>query len=161
MSQIANRFREIILNGDWVVGSNYRAHLSDITWEQAIRKTGSLNTIADLVCHIHYYISGVLKVLEGGTLEIKDEFSFNHSPIKSQEEWQSLLAIVWNDSERLANIVEQMTDDSLKRNFSDEKYGDYEKNINALIEHSYYHLGQIVLLKKMNFDNQTSSGLSI
>ncbi len=62
-SSIADRFREVILNGEWVVCTNYKAQLSDLTWEQATKKIGSLNTIADLTFHIHYYISGILKVL--------------------------------------------------------------------------------------------------
>ena len=30
-----------------------------------------------------------------------------------------------------------------------DKYGNYRRNIEAMIEHSYYHLGQISLIKKM------------
>ena len=37
----------------------------------------------------------------------------------------------------------------MKENFVDEKYGTFQRNIEAMIEHSYYHLGQIVLIKKM------------
>jgi hypothetical protein len=33
--------------------------------------------------------------------------------------------------------------------FVDEKYGTYLRNIEAMIEHSYYHLGQIVLIRKI------------
>lgn len=33
--------------------------------------------------------------------------------------------------------------------FVDEKYGSYLRNIEGVIEHSYYHLGQVVLVKKM------------
>jgi hypothetical protein len=42
-----------------------------------------------------------------------------------------------------------MPDKKLKEVFTDKKYGSYERNINAMIEHSYYHLGQITLIKKM------------
>jgi hypothetical protein len=33
--------------------------------------------------------------------------------------------------------------------FEEEKYGIYRRNIEAIIEHSYYHLGQISLIKKL------------
>jgi hypothetical protein len=42
-----------------------------------------------------------------------------------------------------------MNDNKLTESFVEEKYGTYYRNIDAMIEHSYYHLGQIVLLKKI------------
>jgi hypothetical protein len=33
--------------------------------------------------------------------------------------------------------------------FVDEKYGTLLRNIEGVIEHSYYHLGQIALIRKM------------
>ena len=150
--KIAGRFREVVLDGKWVVQTNYKAQLSGLSWEQATKKIGSLNTIADLTFHIHYYISGILNVLEGGKLEIKDQFSFNYIPIQSQQVWEALLAKLWYDTEKFASIVEQMNEAQLDEDFSNEQYGDYAKNINALIEHCYYHLGQIVLIKKLQFD---------
>ena len=153
-SQIANRFREVIFNGTWVTGTNFKAQLSNLTWEQATQTINSLNTIAALTSHIHYYISGILNVLEGGTLDIRDKFSFDFPPIKSQEAWEKVLNNLWKDSERFANLVEQMTEEKLKEDFSDKKYGSYQRNIEAMIEHSYYHLGQIVLIKKLILSKQ-------
>jgi uncharacterized damage-inducible protein DinB len=153
-SQIANRFREVILNGTWIAGTNFKDQLSNVSVEQATQKIGSLNTIAVLTSHIHYYISGILNVLEGGRLEIKDKFSFDFPPLKSQEDWEKVLHKFWNDSEKFANLVEQMAEEKLKEDFTDKKYGSYQRNINAMIEHSYYHLGQIVLIKKLIFNKQ-------
>jgi hypothetical protein len=42
-----------------------------------------------------------------------------------------------------------MPEEKLNQVFVDEKYGTYQRNIDAMIEHAYYHLGQIVLIKKM------------
>ena len=148
-SQLAHRFREILLDGDWVAGTNYKDQLSDITWEQATTQVGSLNTIALLTFHIHYYIAGILNVLDGGTLDIRDRFSFDSPPITTQQEWESLLGNLWNDAERFANVVERLTDEQLQKDFTDAKYGNYQRNIDGMIEHSYYHLGQIVLIKKL------------
>lgn len=148
-TQVANRFREVLLNGEWVVNTNFKAQLSDLTWEQATHKIGNLNTIALLTFHIHYYIGGVLNVLEGGTLDIKDKYSFDLQPIQSQEEWDALRNRLWRDSERYADLVEQMPEERLQEVFVDEKYGNYQRNLDAMIEHSYYHLGQIVMLKKL------------
>lgn len=147
--QIAHRFREVILNGTWIANTNYKDQLEGLNWKTAIQKIDSLNTIADLAQHIHYYISGILNVFNGGTLDIKDKYSFDFPPIQSQDQWEEFLNKFWNDIERFAVFVEQMTDGKLNDIFVDEKYGTYHRNIEAMIEHSYYHLGQIVLIKKL------------
>ena len=153
-SQIAKRFREVVLNGTWVAGTNFKDQLSTVSAEQATQKIGTLNTIALLTSHIHYYISGILNVLEGGTLDIRDKFSFDFPAVKSQEDWEKVLDKFWNDSEKFANLVEQMTKEKLNEDFTDRKYGSYQRNINAMIEHCYYHLGQIVLIKKLILNKQ-------
>ena len=147
--QIARRFREVILNGTWVANTNYRDQLSSCSWETATTKLKSLNTIAILAQHIHYYVNGINKVLRGGTLDIRDRYSFDFTPIQSQNEWEAFLTGFWNDAEEFASMIEQMTEEKLKEVFTDEKYGTYQRNIDGMIEHSYYHLGQIVLIKKM------------
>lgn len=148
-TQAANRFREVILNGTWVANTNFKAQLSDITWQLATHKVGTFNTIAALTYHIHYYIAGILNVFEGGTLDIKDKYSFDLPPIQSQEDWEQLRDKLWSDAEKFAHFVEQMPDEKLHAVFVDEKYGTYLRNIDGMIEHSYYHLGQVVLIKKL------------
>jgi len=147
--ELAMRFREVILNGTWIANTNYRHQLTELNREIATSKFDSLNTIAVLAQHVHYYINGIKNVLEGGSLDIKDKYSFDFVPIQSQSEWENFLNKFWNDSEAFALLVEQMPEEKLKEVFVDEKYGSYQRNIEAMIEHSYYHLGQIVLLKKI------------
>lgn len=147
--QIADRFREVILNGVWIANTNYKDQLSNVHWEQAITKIGSLNTIALLTFHINYYVSGVLNVFNGGPLEIKDSYSFDAPKITSEEDWHRLRNDLYTNAEEFANLIQSMPDDQLDEIFVDKKYGTYQRNIDAMIEHSYYHLGQITLIKKM------------
>lgn len=153
-NQIANRFKEVLLNGTWIANTNYREQLSDVTWKQATKKIGSLNTIAALTYHINYYIAGVLNVFEGGLLEIRDKYSFDLQKIQSKEDWDSLLNTLWANAGKFANHVELMPDGKLEEIFVDEKYGNYRRNIEGIIEHSYYHLGQISLIKKMIIESE-------
>jgi hypothetical protein len=148
-SQIASRFREVLLNGTWIANTNYKDQLSDVTLKQATSKIGSLNTIAALTYHINYYIAGILNVFEGGALEIRDKFSFDLPPINSEASWEKMLAEMWANAEKFADHVERMSDEQLDAVFVEEKYGNYRRNIEGMIEHSYYHLGQIALIKKM------------
>lgn len=147
--QLAKRFREVVLDGLWIANTNFKHQLSDVTWEQAITKIGSLNTIAMLTFHIDYYIAGLVHVFEGGDLEIRDKYSFDLPSVESQQQWEDLLNKLWNDAERFAILLEQMPDSKMDEGFVDEKYGTYLRNIDGMIEHCYYHLGQITLIKKL------------
>ena len=147
--QLANRFREVILNGKWIANTNCNSQLSNVSFEQSIKKIGSLNTIYALTFHINYYVAGILNVFEGGELEIKDKFSFNFTKPKSSKDWDNLREELYLNGEKFTKHVEQMSDDKLTEKFVKEEYGTYHRNINAIIEHSYYHLGQISLIKKL------------
>ncbi len=154
--QIARHFREIHFGVNWT-WSNLKEHLSDVTWQQATTQVYNLNTIAALVYHIHYFVTVILKVLEGGPLEGSDKYSFNHPPIQSQEDWEKLLNQTWSDAEKFACLVEQLPEHKLWETFGHEKYGNYYRNLHGVIEHSHYHLGQIVLIKKILMQPDTHS----
>ena len=147
--ELATRFREVILDGKWIANTNFREALKDVTWKEATRKTGSLNTIAALTFHIHYYIRGVLNVFEGGSLDIRDQYSFDMPAIESREDWERLRSALYRDAESFAQHVEKMPEARLEDIFVDKKYGTFRRNIEGIIEHSYYHLGQISLLRKL------------
>lgn len=152
-NQIASRFREVVLNGTWIANTNFKDQLANLDWEIATKKLHSFNTIAVLSQHIHYYIAGILNVFNGGTLDIKDKFSFDFPEMYSQQDWDNFLIQFWNDSEEFARFVENMSDEKINTVFVEEKYGTYQRNIDAMIEHAYYHLGQIVLIKKGLLEN--------
>jgi uncharacterized damage-inducible protein DinB len=147
-AQIAKLFRDVHYGGNWT-SVNLKEHLSGVTWQQATTKVYSFNTIAALVYHMNYYVSAVLKVLQGEPLNASDKYSFDHPQILSQQEWEKLLNKTWTDAENFATLVEQLPEHKLWETFSDEKYGNYYRNIHGVIEHCHYHLGQIVLIKKI------------
>ena len=146
---IANRLREVLLNGKWIANTNFKEQILSISWQQAIQKVGNLNTIALLTFHINYYLGGLLNVFNGGELEIRDKYSFDLPEIKSEEDWNKLISEFLSNSEMFANKIEQMEESMLDQSFVDEKYGSYLRNIEGVIEHSYYHLGQVSLIRKM------------
>lgn len=148
-NQLANRFREVLLNGTWIANTNFKDQLSGVSWEQATQKIGSLNTIAALTFHINYYIAGINNVFEGGGLEIRDKFSFALPEIRTQRDWEMLRDGLFQNAEKFADYVEGMSGEQLEGDFVDSKYGSYRRNIEGVIEHSYYHLGQVSLLRKL------------
>jgi Protein of unknown function (DUF1572). len=146
--QIAKQFREVHFGENWTA-VNLKETLSDVTWQEATQKVDSFNTIAVLVFHINYYVSAVLNVLEGEPLKASDKNSFDLEPILNQEDWERLLLKTWKESEVFASLIEQLPDEKLWEDLYENKYGNYYRNLTGIIEHTHYHLGQIVLLKKM------------
>ena len=147
-AQIAKHMNDVFFGGNWTT-SNLKDNLKDVSWQQATTKVYTFNTIATLVYHISYYVEAVTKVLEGEPLNAKDEFSFSHPSIQSQEDWEQLLNKIWKDVERFVKLIEKLPDSILGENFTDIKYGTYFRNLNGIIEHTHYHLGQIVIIKKI------------
>lgn len=152
-STIANRFREVIFNGTWIANTNFKDQLTGTSYVVANKKFENLNTVGTLTQHINYYVKGINNVFSGGTLNIKDKFSFDFSTIKSQTQWDNILDDLWTNAELFANFVEKLSVEKLSEHFVDEKYGTYYRNIDAMIEHCYYHLGQIVFLMKLIKNN--------
>jgi hypothetical protein len=145
---IAKHLRDVHFGKNWT-WSTLKEHLSDVTWQQATTQVYSFNTIAVLAFHINYYIGLIIKVLEGGPLDGHDKFSFDCPPITSQADWEKMLEKIWADAEKLALLMEQVPDEKLESVFVEEKYGNYYRNMAGVIEHTHYHLGQIVLIKKI------------
>ncbi len=145
---LAKHFREIHTGGNWTT-TNLKDTLADVTWEEAQKSISGLNSIAVLTYHVTYYVGVLLKVLEGGPLDAKDEYSFQLPAIASEAEWKQLVANALTTAEKVAVLIEQLPEERLSEPFTDEKYGNYYRNIAGIIEHMHYHLGQISLLKKL------------
>jgi hypothetical protein len=150
---IASRLREVLLDGHWIANTNYKDQILNVNWQQATQKIQNLNTIAALTYHINYYLAGLINALEKGKLEISDKFSFDLQTISSESDWNNLVADFLSNAEKFANKVEQMKDSLFEEPFIDEKYGTFLRNIEGVIEHSYYHLGQISLIRKIIMQN--------
>jgi uncharacterized damage-inducible protein DinB len=147
--QIANRIREVFLDGHWIATTNYKKELSKLSWEQATTNIYGLNTVAALTFHINYYLDGILRAVDTGSLDIQDKYSFDMPPVASEEEWSKLVDAFLANAEKFVAFTEHLPSEKLNAPFFDEKYGTYQRNIEAVIEHSYYHLGQISLINKM------------
>ncbi len=148
-NNLANRLDEVLLNGQWIANTNFKMQIESVTWDQATQKIGTLNSLATLTFHVNYYLAGILNVFKGGKLEIRDKYSFDMPPIESEADWKKLVNEFLDTSEEFVKEVKNISDSTLDGPFVDEKYGTYLRNIEGVIEHSYYHLGQISLIKKM------------
>jgi hypothetical protein len=146
--QIAKQFRYVYFGGNWTAVS-LKENLEGISWQQAITKLHSFNSIAALLYHINFYVRAVGTVLQGESLNASDKFSFDHPPVLSEEDWEKLQATTWTDAEKFDRLILQLPEHKLWESFAKGEYGNYYRNIQGVTEHVHYHLGQIVLIKKM------------
>lgn len=146
---LAQRCREVFLDGFWIANTNYCHQLSTIPYERICQRVNGCNSIAGITLHIHYYIAGLLRCFDTGVLDISDKYSFSAAVPKTEEAWLIMRDEFFRDSESFVTIIASLSDEQLQATFFRQEYGTYQRNIEAMIEHAYYHLGQITLLAKM------------
>jgi len=148
-NQLANRIREVFIDGHWVAKTNYKDLLENLTLSDVTSSIGNHNNISLIVFHVNYYLEGLNNVFQGGELTMKDADSFEMPPLTTADQWNSLQQGFLRNANDFADIVESMNAEVLHSKFVREEYGSYLRNIEAVIEHAYYHLGQISILVKM------------
>ena len=145
LPSLAQRLQEVLLDGRWIANTNWKEQIQDLT----IQSVESLNSIALLTFHLTYYLKGVIPALQGGPLEIRDTYSFDLPPIEKEADWVALKADFFAQASAFVATVSQLDEALLPQDFVNAKYGSYQRNLEAMIEHAYYHLGQVVLIRKM------------
>jgi Protein of unknown function (DUF1572) len=145
--ELARHIREIHFGKNWT-WADMQETLKDVSWQEAIDESLPCNSIAVLVFHMNFYLKIVQERIQGAGLRFRHEDSFASPVIASQTDWQQLLQKTWDDAKAFADLVEQMPETRLYEDVSP-KHGSFFKNIQGVVEHNHYHLGQIVLIKKM------------
>jgi len=146
---LSARLHEVLLNGTWIAGTNWKNELLKTDFSLAVCEFKQFNTISLLCFHLNYYMQGLCSVLQGKPLEISDRFSFDAPKLHSEEDWENRKALFLKNAGLLIEFMEQASDDFLLSDFVQPQYGTWQKNIEGFIEHAWYHLGQVVLLRKM------------
>lgn len=147
--QLAKHLRDVHFGGNWSTIS-YRQTLEDVSWETAIkRKRDDLKSIATLSYHATYYVNTLINALKEAALDSKDALSFEHPVINSDDDWRKMLERMWTNAEEAALLLAELPDERLGEPFVEEKYGTWFRNVAGIIEHLHYHLGQVVIIKKL------------
>lgn len=146
---LAERLQQVLIDGKWIANTNVKEQIDHLSVQQATATFGDHNTIALLTFHLNYYLEGVLQVLNGGKLEIRDKYSFDMPTMDTEVKWKGLVQRYNDNALSFVNKVKEMDDASFSAVFEKEAYGTYERNIDGIIEHCYYHLGQMVLINKL------------
>jgi uncharacterized damage-inducible protein DinB len=150
---LAQHIRQAFTGGSWTTVSVQKM-LEPISLEQAQQVHIGNNSILKIVQHFNYYFPIQLSVLQGGPLIGKDAESWQQAALLDETAWQQYKQEMLDVAEQFAQQVESLSDEQLLQPFDDEKYGSVYRNIAGVVEHLYYHLGQISALVQVQ-SNQT------
>ncbi len=145
---LAKQLHDVFFGGNWCV-STYKEHLENISLEKAKIQYNGLNSIFTLFVHTTYYINVLKNAVINNKLEGSDKNSFILPNIETEAQWQNYIKTKFEEVKELVQIIENLSPDQLEKDFFDPKYGTFFRNFSGIIEHFHYHLGQIVILKKI------------
>lgn len=147
--QIAKHMYDVHFGGNWTT-IHVKEVLENVTYPQAIFQIKDFHSIAHLTYHINYYVSEVLHVLKGNQLQASDKVSFNLPKDFDSKDWETLKKKTLTDAKQFSTLISEIAPDKWDTHFSHKKYGSYFRNMMGILEHTHYHLGQIVLIKKLS-----------
>ena len=149
---IANHIKECFEGENWT-DVNITGTIKDITWQQAQRQTAaSQNTIASLLHHLYYWNGIMLQRIKAINPSVPDANGFNVNELKNENDWNNLKDKTHQSFIQLADAVKSFSEERLFETSSTGK-SSYYKNFQGIVEHAHYHLGQIVMLKKLLYNH--------
>jgi uncharacterized damage-inducible protein DinB len=129
-------------------GPSLKQILADVTAARAARRPlASAHTIWELVLHISAWESAVATRLGGRYVDEPDEGDFPAVNDTSDAAWQATLDSLDATHHRLRDAVRAFDPERLYERLAEGKQTAYFA-ISGVIQHTLYHAGQIVLLKK-------------
>lgn len=147
---IARQLLEVHFGENWTEAW-IRKTLEDITLEEARRLTAaSSNTIASLLYHITFYNNVILVRLQGVDPFIGAANGYDLPSLQDQADWEKLKADNLESARVLAEAIQKVPDEALDQPMlKDKDSSSYFRQLQGVVEHAHYHLGQIVILKNL------------
>lgn len=153
---IAQHLIEVHEGENWTE-VNIKDTLADVDHREAVVETAaSHNTIAALIHHLSYYNDVVMQRLSGTNPPIGESNGFDVGTITNEDDWIKLKEQNIQSAHQLAGKIRELSDEKLL-DLTVTGLSTYYKTLHGLIEHAHYHLGQIVLLKKLARDTMFES----
>lgn len=145
---IATHINECFDGENWT-GVNIAGTINDVTWQQAQQQTAaSQNTIASLMHHLYYWNEIMLQRIKGINPPVPDTNGFDVGELKNENDWNELKEKTHQSFIQLADAVKNFPEEKLFKT-SPTGRSSYYKNFQGIAEHAHYHLGQMMILKKL------------
>ncbi|HEX8060509.1 MAG TPA: DinB family protein [Cyclobacteriaceae bacterium] len=149
MNHIKN-FKQLYESGAWF-GDTYMEKLADVTEKEAFTPpVKGVHTIAELVAHVIYWRSPIIKKLKGqkdyvGSVDSPENW-VSLDKLKAKG-WKAILNDFSESQKQLTTLLETTKPSFLKEEYSPGNSWDYV--VDGIMQHDVYHLGQLALVKKM------------
>lgn len=142
-------------DGDAWCGSSLRDALKDVDAAQAARhKLAGAHSIWEIVLHVAAWMGAVRERIEGGDVRLPAEGDWQEVTETDEAAWQSALDHLDARHQELLRAVEPLTDADLNAPVATERDPALGSGVSAYVmlhgtaQHSLYHAGQIMLLKR-------------
>jgi hypothetical protein len=139
---IASRVRALFFGPNWTETSLSEL-LEQNDFHQFIHTRIGQQSAAAVLFHLHYYQKAQLTVLQGGPLTAKDAESFHHPKWEVESDWLQFGSTVIDTGRALEAAIATWPESIWSEPFVKADYGSYETNLIGMLEHSYYHFGQL------------------
>jgi len=148
LNHIAQHVLDVHRGDNWTE-VNIQNTLQDVLLHEATTITpASPNSIAMLLHHLTFYNEIVLQRLLDIYTAIPQSNGFEIPALDSEEDWQRLQHRNLQSANALAEGILQFPEQRLFELTANGKTTFY-KNLHGIAEHAHYHLGQMVILKKL------------
>jgi uncharacterized damage-inducible protein DinB len=145
-----NNFKQLYEKGAWF-GDTYLEKLQDVTEQEAFTPPAKgIHSIAELISHVIYWRSTILKKLKGdkdyqGSVDSPD----NWIPLDKLKAkgWQNILKDFDESQKQLVKLLGNVKPEFFKDQYSPGNSWEYVTE--GIVQHDVYHLGQVGLVKKM------------
>ena len=149
LKQLIGQLQGLYDGNNWVYISVTEI-LKDISFETAIqKKLPKRNTIHEILQHSLSWRTLLLKKLEGDQafdIQQNDDLDWPKTAVKSEDTWKQLVKDFHKNQEDLVQILSKKDDRILFEVVPGRNYN-FKYLIHGVIQHDYYHFGQIALLK--------------
>jgi uncharacterized damage-inducible protein DinB len=147
--QIAEHIKQVYEGNNWTDVS-IAATLENTDWKQAQQQTeASPNTIASLLHHLYYWNGIIMQRMKGETPVISEENGYDVPFLNNEEEWNALKERTHESFIQLSEAMKNFPEEKLLENYAPHIPSTYYRNMQGIVEHAHYHLGQIVILKNL------------
>jgi len=145
---IAQHILEVYEGNNWT-DVNIAGTIEDVSCQQAQQKTvASQNTIAALLHHLYYWNGIMMQRANGENPSIPAANGFDVDELKNENDWNDLKEKTHQSFIELANAVTNFPEEKLNET-SPTGRSSYYKNFQGIVEHAHYHLGQMVMIKRL------------
>lgn len=121
--------------------------VDDVTADEASKKIGDHNSIYQIVVHMSKWRTALLKKLMGEKIVVPSNNFIEKKSAATKKEWKLAVKDLKDSQKKIVSFLSVSKDERFDTEFSNGH--NYYEHIQAILLHDTYHLGQIVLLKKL------------